>query len=314
MATVDGGIRHKTTRFFYRRYKDGRRFFSNRPPDFFTRRFFGLREHLQRLTAVRKLSKLDLVERKLWKAVYFERFGIEPLFVAQTDSPVATDSPDHKWPKGTAADNSSNRNFNLKLYAHFNGRSDLRVLDLGCAGGGFVKSFLEDGYVAVGVEGSDWSKKLRSAEWDTIPHHLLTSDITRPFEIRTLAGEPVRFHCVTAWEVLEHIPMEKLLFLIQNITKHLTSDGIFVASVDTAPDSNPVTGAVYHATLRPKRWWLDQFEKFGLFECDKHFFTTRDFVRGHGMGFIDWDPADGEGFHLVLSRSKSSSEFIVSAI
>ena len=31
-------------------------------------------------------------------------------------------------------------------------------------------------------------------------------------------------------------------------------------------------------------------------------FTTRDYVRGHGMGLTDWDPADGEGFHLVLKR------------
>jgi hypothetical protein len=32
-------------------------------------------------------------------------------------------------------------------------------------------------------------------------------------------------------------------------------------------------------------------------------FTTRDYVRGHGMGLTDWDPADGEGFHLVLRRA-----------
>ena len=32
-------------------------------------------------------------------------------------------------------------------------------------------------------------------------------------------------------------------------------------------------------------------------------FTTRDYVRGHGMGLTDWDPADGEGFHVVLRRA-----------
>jgi hypothetical protein len=90
---------------------------------------------------------------------------------------------------------------------------------------------------------------------------------------------------------------------MENIARHLTPDGIFVASVDTAPDTNPVTGAIYHVTLQPKSWWLEQFNKVGLVEVREHLFTTRDYVRGHGMGLTDWDPADGEGFHLVLRRA-----------
>ena len=198
---------------------------------------------------------------RIWKAIYFQRFGTEPLYKAETECPVAVESPDHKWPRGTAFDNSSNRNFNLKLYAHFNFRTDLRVMDLGCSGGGFVKSFLEDGYIAVGLEGSDWSKKLRSGEWDTCPHHLLTCDITSRFQVTDRGGGAMTFHCITAWEVLEHIPADILPALIDNIARHLTPDGIFVASVDTAPDANPITGAVYHATLQPKSWWLAQFAK-----------------------------------------------------
>jgi len=176
-------------------------------------------------------------------------------------------------------------------------------MDLGCSGGALVKSLLEDGYTAVGLEGSDWSRKLRSGEWDTCPHHLLTCDITSRFRVLSRAGEAMTFHCITAWEVLEHIPTEKLSTLIDNISQHLEPDGIVVVSVDTAPDSNPVTGAVYHVTLQPKNWWLEQFAKAGLVECERHPFTTRDYVRGHGMGLTDWDPADGEGFHLVLRRS-----------
>jgi hypothetical protein len=104
---------------------------------------------------------------------------------------------------------------------------------------------------------------------------------------------------------LEHIPTEKLTTLIDNIARHLADDGIFVASVDTAPDSNPVTGAVYHVTLQPKSWWLAQFAKANLVECAHHLFTTRDYVRGHGMGLTDWDPADGDGFDLVLQRARN---------
>ena len=303
MTNTSDSIGHHAKRFFYRGYKTARRFFSTRPPDHFTRTFFWARERLQALTTARKLDRLDLLERTIWKAIYFQRFGTEPLYYIETDQQVAVESADHKWPRGTIYDNNSNRNFNLKLYDHFKYRSDLRVLDLGCSGGAFVKSILEDGFTAIGVEGSDWSRKLRSGEWDTCPHHLLTSDITSRFQIRTSAGEPMTFNCITAWEVLEHIPSPNLPALIDNISRHLGPDGIFVASVDTAPDSNPVTGAVYHATLQPKAWWLEQFKKSELVEVARHPFTTRDFVRGHGMGLTDWDPADGEGFHVVLRRA-----------
>lgn len=305
MAMSSDGIGHRSTRFFYRRYKSSREFFSNRKPDLWTRAFFWFRYRLQVLTTARRLTRIDKLERTIWKAIYFQRFGTQPLYVAETSQPVAIESPDHKWPRGTAFDNSTNRNFNLKLYAFFDFRPDLRVMDLGCSGGALVKSFLEDGYTAVGLEGSDWSKKLRSGEWDTCPHHLLTCDITSSFHVRDSSGNPMSFHCITAWEVLEHIPSDKLPTLIDNISRHLTHDGIFVASVDTAPDSNPITGAVYHATLQPKSWWLDQFAKAGLVECDNHLFTTRDYVRGHGMGLTDWDPADGEAFHVVLRRAKA---------
>jgi len=305
MSAADEGLGHRTTRFFFRRYKAAREFFSNREPDVFTRGFFWFRYKLQVLTSSRKLTRLDRLERTIWKAVYFQRFGTEPLYMLETASSIAIDSSDHKWPRGTAFDNSTNRNFNLKLYAFFKCRPDLRVLDLGCSGGGFVKSFLEDGYLGVGLEGSDWSKKLRSGEWDTCPHHLMTCDITSRFALRDRAGSAMTFHCVTAWEVLEHIPVDKLPALIDNVARHLATDGIFVASVDTAPDSNPITGAVYHVTLQPKAWWLEQFAKSGLVECTDYPFTTRDYVRGHGMGLTDWDPADGEGFHLVLRRAQA---------
>ena len=302
MSVFLRGIQHQSTRFAYRRYQSVRRFFSTRPPDAMSRFFFWWRSQMEQVLSTRRLTKLDVVERRLWKAVYFQRFGTSKLYAVDTDRPVAFDSDDHKWPRGTAYNNSLNRNFNLKLYATFNFRSDLRVLDLGCSGGGFVKSILEDGYVGIGVEGSDFSRKLRSGEWDTCPHHLLTCDITSRFDLRDVAGKPLRFHCITAWEVLEHIPSVALPNLIENIARHLEPDGIFVGSVDTAPDSNPVKGAVYHVTLEPKAWWLEQFARVDLVEWPDHPFETRDYVRGHGMGLADWDPADGYGFHLILRR------------
>ena len=44
---------------------------------------------------------------------------------------------------------------NFKLYALFDYRCDFRVMDIGCSGGGFVKSILEDGYTEVDLDGID---------------------------------------------------------------------------------------------------------------------------------------------------------------
>src|SRR5205809_2708747 len=106
-------------------------------------------------------------------------------YVLHCTKPVAVDSPDHIAPRGTANDNSRNRLFNRKLEALL-GKRPLAVLDLGCAGGGFVKDFLDEGHVAIGLEGSDYSKKLRRAEWATIPEHLFTCDVTEEFEINRM--------------------------------------------------------------------------------------------------------------------------------
>ena len=303
--TEHNTMRHRFQRFLRRRYTAWRCYFGSRPPNVFTHLFFGLREKLERLTTGRKMSDAELAERKIWKAIYFMRYGTQPLFKVETDRPVASESSDNKWPKGTVfVDLSRNRDFNLKVYSLFNHRPDLRFMDVGCSGGGLVKSFLEDGYTAVGLEGSDWSFKLRAGEWDTCPHHLLLCDITSRFQVRTSKDEAMQFHCVTAWEVLEHIPEEKLAMLIDNISRHLTPDGIFVASVNIMPDNNPITGAVYHVTLKPREWWLEQFRRAGLVEVERNPFETTDYARGHGMKLNDWDPADGDGFHLVLRKEK----------
>ena len=166
-----------------------------------------------------------------------------------------------------------------------------------------MRSVLEDGHTALGLEGSDASKKIRSAEWDTCPHHLFTCDITAPFLITDISGKAMTFHCITQWEVLEHIPEDKIDIVIDNIQCHLAVDGIFVASIDMTPDGNPITGAIYHVTLKPESWWLARFAKAGLVPVVNHHFNKRDYVRGHGMGLKDWDPDDGDGFHVVLKKS-----------
>lgn len=245
-------------------------------------------------------TRLDAHMRTLWKQLYFNRFGSAALYRVDTETPVALHSDDHKWPRGTVQDNSSNRRFNLKLYAMLGFRPELNLLDLGCAGGGFVRTVIEDGHTAIGIEGSDVSKKLRSREWDTCPHHLFTADITKPFQVMTVNNAALAFDVVTAWEVLEHVPDTALDGLIDNIRRHLLPGGYFFGSACLLPDDNPLTGAVYHVTLKPREWWVERFARFNLHPVASHNFETEDYVRGNATGLTEWDPRTGGGFHLIL--------------
>lgn len=190
-----------------------------------------------------------------------------------TDYPVATDSPDHLHPFGTARDNFVCPEFNAKLF-------DLVpcpvVLDLGCAGGGFVHSIIKDGGDAVGIEGSDYSQKRGRAEWATIPENLFTADITKRFEIVDVephpvfsGGEhwtPVSFNVITAWEVLEHIREEDLSGVLDNIRRHLAPGGRLIMSINTLPSEHE--GAALHQTVKSRKWWRDKLNWSGGYEID----------------------------------------------
>ena len=104
--------------------------------------------------------------------------------IMEAEREVAYKSPDHLLPWGTKRDNSRNPRFNDKLYRLFPRYEQmLKVLDMGCSGGGFVKSCFDEGCLAVGIEGSDFSKRFRRAEWRTIPEYLFTCDITGNFDL-----------------------------------------------------------------------------------------------------------------------------------
>jgi hypothetical protein len=218
--------------------------------------------------------------------------------ILQTEAPIAITSNDHLNPWGTAHDNSRNLRFNKKLYwlFHFQNvpQSQLHVLDLGCAGGGFVRDCVNDGLLAVGVEGSDFSRLRHRAEWAVIPDFLFTADITQPFSIGLDANgssmEPLQFHTITAWEVLEHIPESGLPQLVDNVTQHLAAGGIWIASINTQHDI--VNGIELHQTVKPREWWISRFQNLGLRNSDR-------LVRYFGKQFIRRPQGS---FHVVLFR------------
>jgi SAM-dependent methyltransferase len=182
------------------------------------------------------------------------------VFTRETAHPVAFASPDHIAPKGTAVNNSTNKKFILhfdaKLRREFGEDAALRMMDLGCAGGQTIADFMTLRWQGVGLEGSDFSLKFRRANWANLANtHLFTCDITKPYQIK-LDGQPVRFHLITAWEVMEHIATPDLPAVFDNIVGHLEPGGYFVASTTETSDIH--MGLELHQT----RWTNAEWRKW----------------------------------------------------
>lgn len=191
-----------------------------------------------------------------------------------TDHLIAVGSPDHEIPHGTKNDNSINIKFNNRVHNIF--RRRISVLDLGCAGGGMVRSFIEQGDMAIGIEGSDFCRKNNLHEWPNIPNRLFTADITKPFQILEYY-EPMKFDVITAWEVMEHLSKDQLPQTFKNIENHLQNKGIFVASINTLIDRNKI----YHKTIESEKWWIEFINKNTGLQVIPHelLFRPHEFVR-----------------------------------
>lgn len=169
----------------------------------------------------------------------------------KTDFPVAFDSYDHIRPHGTANDNYTNLQYIEEIENYFKGRQ-IAYLDLGCAGGQLAIDFLNRGHLSVGLEGSDYSLQRKRANWAVHTNTaLFTCDISRPFEVLDDNDERILFDCISANEVLEHIPNERLNALMQNIYNHLADGGIFVGSVATTVEP-------WHVSVFSKEYWYNE--------------------------------------------------------
>jgi SAM-dependent methyltransferase len=216
-----------------------------------------------------------------------------PQITIETEKPVAVDSLDHTMPLGAICDNSLSYAFNRKLFGLIPAQL-CRVLDLGCSGGGFVRSILEAGGFAIGIEGSDLSLKTRRAEWATIPDYLFTADVTAPFTLKNCTPEPVKFNVITGWEFFEHISDDDpsgftdIDVVIDNILSHATPDAILICSISANEEP-------HHRTAKPKDWWVDRIANRSMGTWDFHLdhapdledYFGEDLVRGsHEPGAI----------------------------
>jgi len=185
----------------------------------------------------------------------------------KTEYPVAFDSIDHIKPHGTANDNYTNIEFIKEVEDFFYGRK-INYMDLGCAGGQLAIDFFNRGHFAIGLEGSDFSLIRKRANWENHSNTtLFTCDISRPFEILGDNDNRVLFDCITANEVLEHIPRERLNVLMENIYNHLKDDGIFIGSVS-------ITTEPWHVSVFSKEIWYEEIFK-PLFTVESYPFNNK---------------------------------------
>ncbi len=198
----------------------------------------------------------------------------------ETDYPVAYESLDHLHPFGTVRDNNSNTRFIYKL----KNTTAQSVMDIGCAGGLFVKELNDSGFLAIGVEGSDINQKTKRAEWATIPDKLFTADATKPFVVSSVAEDTSidyqYFDLVTAWEFFEHIEESDLDGVMSNIFNHTKSDSYLICSIANFP--SPHDGVELHRIQKDLTFWLPFFEDYGFFrDREMEIYFTPDWVR-HG--------------------------------
>lgn len=198
------------------------------------------------------------------------------MFNLVCDKPVAIDSPDHIYPHGTANDNSKNYNFNKFIYGIIDA-NPISIIDIGCSGGGMIEDFLNDGCVAVGLEGSNYSLLNKRACWATIPEHLFTCDVTENYQLYYNDRE-FTAHVITAWEVMEHFKPEKVDFVLSQIHKHLKTNGLFICSISLGNHGNET----WHQCVQTIDWWNEKFHNRGFKireDLKKHIHSNDAWVR-----------------------------------
>ena len=207
------------------------------------------------------------------------KFLPDDKIVLETNNPIAYESLDYIYPRGTIQDNTRYPRFVKKCETLFGQSKELSFLDLGCSGGGMVLEALLRGHNSYGLEGSDASLKEQRAEWRLIGNHLMTCDITKPFNLKNENNNICKFNIITAWEVLEHLSDDELEGLFDNIKRHLKDDGIFVASIANWDDIDEESGVNWHVNVHEYSWWRSKFENAGFKICSD-LFDVWDLARG----------------------------------
>ena len=214
----------------------------------------------------------------------------------KTKFPIAYESPDHLIPWGTKRDLSRQLRFESKLITYMQHKNYSSILDLGCSGGAFICNMHNLGFLAFGLEGSDYSKINRRGPWAYLANHVLfTADITKDFEISVSNEKSAQvFEIITSFEVLEHLKEDQLETLFKNIKSCSGENTRLIFSVSM--DDDIIDGINLHQTVKPRKWWISKFENFGWVECKPSMqYFNGQYLRGERFGA-------GSSFEVVLRK------------
>jgi 2-polyprenyl-3-methyl-5-hydroxy-6-metoxy-1,4-benzoquinol methylase len=170
------------------------------------------------LKKARNYNSLDLIDFEIKKLYAFE-------------------SLDNLFPKG-ALTSICNKGFLLSMESRIHDRP-IQYLDLGCAQGALVKAARELGWLAYGIDGAEVTTQ--QCAW------IKNGDITEPIVTSSF------FDLITAWEVLEHIPEDKLCIVFDNVIQNLRQGGYFIAT--TSNEEELHQGVDLYVTKKTNEEW-----------------------------------------------------------
>lgn len=182
------------------------------------------------------------------------------MFTVHTSNKVALDSLDHIKPKGTKRDNFRGFYFEDTLTKFMTENSFESITDQGCSSGAFISYMHDCGWLALGLEGSDYSQKTKRGDWGRLNGIcLFTCDITKKFEIK-FKEKNFKFDILTAFEVLEHIKNEDLDPVFENFKNITHKNSIFFFPIG-------ISDSPYHVNLlETENQWLEYFKKHNLIQ------------------------------------------------
>jgi SAM-dependent methyltransferase len=153
------------------------------------------------------------------------------------------------------AENMTNKSKkHMMKYIKFLRKRSLKMLDVGCGQGYYVRDAIEEGIDAYGIDISTDAFEHALAE---VKDRITFGSITKiPF------GDE-EFDVMTAFDVIEHIHPKDTLRMVEEIQRVLKPDGIIIITTPSSNFGNWVFDLT-HINVRPPRFWKLIFEEHNL--------------------------------------------------
>jgi 2-polyprenyl-3-methyl-5-hydroxy-6-metoxy-1,4-benzoquinol methylase len=121
-----------------------------------------------------------------------------------------------------------------------------KVFEIGCAKGYLLKHLFAAGVAVKGCDMSDYAVQAAAHKY------AIVADITKEF------FDLSRYDVIVSFDLLEHIHEEDLAFVFKTLkTAKQQFHMITTLEYDFGGDHT-------HYTSKPKQWWIDLFEEYGI--------------------------------------------------